>query len=260
MSWLKKRQQRRQIELLNGKVVLNPPPITPAPDMNAAPAVKRIVCLANSRKRGGRCVAGKEVLPNGTFGGWLRPVSAREDEEVSPQERCYAEGGDPKILDVVDVPLLSHKPKTYQCENWLLDPNRRWSKAGQTDWNGLTSLIDRDEPLWINGHSTQAGRNDRVPLAETSSIDNSLRLIRVDALTVTVSEPLRPSADYPILRGTFDYHGEEYCFRITDHESETGSIELPYGDYPVGERYLTVSLGEPFEGHAYKLIATIIKP
>ena len=224
------------------------------------PTVKRIVCLANSRKRGGRCIAGKELLPDGNFGGWLRPVSARDDEEVSAQERSYADGGDPKILDVIDVPLLGHKPKTYQRENWLLDPNRRWAKVGSVEWDDLPAMSDRNGPLWINGHSTLAGQNDRVPLDDTTYIDDSLRLIRVDALTVTVSEPLRPSADYPILRGSFDYHGEEYCFRITDPESESGSVEVPYGEYTVGERHLTVSLSEPFEGHAYKLIATIIRP
>ncbi|MCE2499975.1 MAG: hypothetical protein J4G13_03830 [Dehalococcoidia bacterium] len=224
------------------------------------PTTKRIICLANSRKRGGRCVAGKVMQPDGRAGGWLRPVSARDDEEVSPRERCYADGADPQVLDVIDLPLLNPRPKTYQQENWLLDPNRRWTKVGQAAWNDLVAMTDRDEPLWINGHSTRGGQNDRVPLAETAAIDNSLRLIRVGALTVTVSEPSRPSADFPILRGRFNYMGDEYCFRITDPESESGSLDLSYGVYHVGERYLTVSLGEPFDGHAYKLIATIIKP
>jgi hypothetical protein len=37
---------------------------------------KRIVCLANSVKHGGLCIAGREVMEHG-FGGWIRPVSAR---------------------------------------------------------------------------------------------------------------------------------------------------------------------------------------
>ena len=141
------------------------------------PTVKRIVCLANSRKRGGRCVAGKVMQSDGRSAGWLRPVSARDDEEVSPRERCYADGGEPQILDVIDVPLLSPRPKTYQRENWLLDPNRRWAKVGRATWNDLRAMTDRDEPLWINGHSARGGQNDRIPLAETAAIDNSLRLI-----------------------------------------------------------------------------------
>ena len=44
--------------------------------------VKRIVCLANSHKLTGRCVAGKE-LRDGRSVTWIQPVSARENEEVS---------------------------------------------------------------------------------------------------------------------------------------------------------------------------------
>ena len=161
---------------------------------------------------------------------------------------------------MIDVPLVSRRPKTYQRENWLLDPNRRWSKVGQLQWADLPDLTDAAQPLWINGFSSRSGQNDQVPLAETADVDNSLRLIKVDSLTVIVSEPARPSANYPILRGRFSYHGDEYCFRITDPESESGSVDLAYREYQVGERYLTISLGEPFEGHAYKLIATIFKP
>ena len=224
------------------------------------PSVKRIVCLANSRKYGGRCVAGKELLSDGTAGGWIRPVSSRENEEVSEQERRYADNEDPRVLDVIDVPLLSPRPKTYQQENWLLNPGVRWVKAGKAVWNDLDAMVDPDAPLWLNGYSTLAGQNDRVPIDDTNAIDNSLRLIRVSALTVTVFEPSHPSADFPILRGSFNYHGDDYCFRITDPESESGSVNLSHGDYPVGERYLVISLGEPFEDYAYKLIATIIKP
>ena len=190
----------------------------------------------------------------------MRPVSSREDEEVSERERCYADGEEPQLLDVISAPILSARPKTYQRENWLLDPNRRWSKTGQLRWADLRGLADPAQPLWINGYSSRSGQNDQVPLSETADIADSLRLIRVESLTVIVSEPARPSANHPILRGRFSYHGDEYCFRITDPVSESGSVDLAYREYPVGERYLTVSLGEPFEGNAYKLIAAIFKP
>ena len=224
------------------------------------PTIKRIVCLANSRKRGGRCIAGKELRPDGTAGAWLRPVSDRADEEASPQERCYANGADPQVLDIIDIPLLRQHPKTYQQENWLLDPNRRWNNMGRATWDDLDAMADLDAPLWVNGHTTRDGQNDRIPLGDTTAIDNSLRLIKVATLTVTVTEPLRPSADFPVLRGSFSYGADEYRFRITDPVSESGSVNLRFGDYPVGERYLVISLGEPYEGYAYKLIATIIRP
>ena len=50
--------------------------------------VKRIVCLANSRKLHGRSVAGREWI-DGHSGRWIRPVSAREHQEVSEYERQY---------------------------------------------------------------------------------------------------------------------------------------------------------------------------
>ena len=82
-------------------------------------AVKRIVCLANSRKMQGRCIAGREVNAHGA-GPWIRPVSDRPTEEVSEYERQYQDGSDPRVLDVIDVPLIEPRPKDYQQENGCL--------------------------------------------------------------------------------------------------------------------------------------------
>ena len=82
---------------------------------------KRIVCLANSRKLHGRCIAGAELAGSEPTG-WLRPVSVREHQEVCEYERQYEDGSDPELLDIIDIPLLRAQPRNYQRENWLPDP------------------------------------------------------------------------------------------------------------------------------------------
>ena len=81
----------------------------------------RIICLANSRKLAGRCIAGREWTATGA-GRWIRPVSERLHQEVSEYERQYEDGSDPRALDIVDVPILEPIPQRFQSENWLLDP------------------------------------------------------------------------------------------------------------------------------------------
>lgn len=98
--------------------------------------VKRIVCLANSRKLQGRCVAGIELV-GGERRGWIRPVSAREHEEVSEYERQYPDGSDPRPLDIIDVPLLEPRARGYQQENWLIDPDSYWERIGKASWRDL---------------------------------------------------------------------------------------------------------------------------
>jgi hypothetical protein len=63
----------------------------------AIQSMRRIVCLANSRKPDGRCVAGK-LYAQGKFGAWLRPISARDGEELSEQERQISKGLEPTYL------------------------------------------------------------------------------------------------------------------------------------------------------------------
>ena len=222
-------------------------------------AIKRIVCLANSRKMSGRCIAGKEVLENKRPGGWLRPVSDREHEEVSTFERRLEDGSEPQVLDVIDVPVIRAQPQGYQQENWLLDPTRRWAKVDRIDWNDLPQWADSGETLWMNGYSSGKGHNDRVPEELAASLDSSLYLIKSDRLQVHISYNTEKESYQ--LRGIFQYNSHMYSLRITDPISESRAEELGSRVVPIdGERFLTISLGEPFEGFAYKLIAAIIRP
>jgi hypothetical protein len=221
--------------------------------------VKRIVCLANSRKLNGRCVAGIE-LSGGRRVGWIRPVSAREHEEVSEYERQYEDGSDPRVLDIMDVPLLSPRPKGYQKENWLLDPDAYWVKIGRVAWGDLGAVADPVEPLWIDGHSTYNGQNDRIPLPFANTLVCSLRLVRVDQLALSVFKPGEAFGNPKRrVQGRFRHGGTEYRLWVTDPGYEREYLAKPDGDYEIGESFLSVSLGEPYNDACYKLIAAIMQ-
>ncbi|MBN1105396.1 MAG: DNA helicase RecQ [Deltaproteobacteria bacterium] len=49
------------------------------------PHTREIVCLANSRKFSGRCIAGKEII-SGRIGQWVRPVGHNETGALSAKE------------------------------------------------------------------------------------------------------------------------------------------------------------------------------
>lgn len=219
--------------------------------------VKTLVCLANSRKLLGRCVAG---MVDGDSGEWVRPVSARLSREVSDNERQYKDGTDPKILDIVEVPLLRPQSHDFQSENWLLDPDYYWKKAGRVGWRGLLSLEQRPSSLWINGSSTYHGNDDRIPIEEAGALSDSLKLIRVTDLALHVHVPGAMFGDQKrALRARFSHKGNEYILRVTDPEYEQEYFAKPDGVYELGESFLTVSLGEPYGGYVYKLVAAIIE-
>ncbi len=223
------------------------------------PVTKRIVCLPNSRKFDpGRCIAGCELgRPQPT---WVRPVGSRPHEEVSEEERRYENGAEPRVLDIIDIPLLGPKPNGDQRENWLLDPNQYWVKVGEYAWEDLQRLVD-NAPLWTNGNSTYNGLNDFVPLEQAMAFDTSLKLIRVQGLEINVFRPGQAFGNPKRrVQARFRHSGTFYALWVTDPFAERKYLMREDGRYQEGPAYLTVSLGEPHEGRAYKLVAAIILP
>lgn len=220
--------------------------------------IKRIVCLANSRKLSGRCVAGKEWTGRQP-GPWVRPVSDRPFEEISERERQYKDGSDPQVLDVIDVPLQCHHPKSYQTENWLLDPNLYWARAGRATWQDLTSFADNPGVLWLNNSSTYHGQNDRISQVDTPQLNNSLYLLHLEKLALRV---FAPGADFRNpkrrVQAEFLHDGIIYRVWVTDPLIEREYLAGEDGEYGIGECFVTVSLGEAHEGYCYKLVAALI--
>jgi hypothetical protein len=220
--------------------------------------IKRLVCLANSRKRYGRCIAGRELL-QGELGQWVRPVSDREHEEVSEYERQYEDGSDPRVLDIIDVPLIRARGNRHQPENWLLDPGRYWSKAGEFKHKNLHFLADPQGELWINGRDTYNGLNDFVLVDEADRIGGSLKLIFVDSLQLYVYSPGQVFGNRKRrVQAAFSFSRVGYRLWVTDPLIETRYLAQPNGVHTLGPSYLTVSLGEPLDDRCYKLVAAII--
>jgi len=221
--------------------------------------VKRMVCLANSRKLNGRCVAGIE-LSAGKRVGWIRPVSAREHEEVSEYERQYEDGSDPQLFDIMDVPMIEPKPKDYQQENWLLDPDYYWQRVAQLKWSDLHALVDPVRRLWADGDSTNNGLNDRIAFAQASDIRSSLCLVSVNRMTLSVFKPGEAFGNPKRrVQGRFKHAGVDYHLWVTDPVYERAYLAKQDGDYLIGGSFLTVSLGEPHNGYCYKLVAAIME-
>ena len=223
------------------------------------PVTKRIVCLANSRKLYGRCIAGAELAGSESTG-WLRPVSVREHQEVSEYERQYEDGSDPELLDIIDIPLLGAQPKDYQRENWLLDPEHYWQKVGILPWSDLYGIAESTGTLWRNGCHTYNGQNDQIPLPQACLENHSLKLIHVDGMKLGVFAPGAAFGNGKRrVQARFCFSGIDYALWVTDPRIERAYLAKADGDYPFGECFLTVSLGEPFKEHCYKLVAAVIE-
>ncbi|MFE2754595.1 hypothetical protein ACFXGA_21610 [Actinosynnema sp. NPDC059335] len=217
-----------------------------------------MVCLANSRKNSGRCVAGMVIGRGGPE--WVRPVGGRPGHEVSAVERRYADGAEPEVLDVIAVPLIRRRPFGVHRENWLFDPAVRWERVGRIGWDALCRFEERPRGLWVDGHHTSAGVNDRVPVELRDRLLDSLRLIRVPRVTIEVS-PAHPRAStrLPVVRARFRYAGSTYALKVTDPMCEERFRAAGLGNHRLGESFLTVSLGEEFQGSFFKLVAAIVE-
>ncbi|MBC6412394.1 MAG: DUF488 domain-containing protein [Hyphomonadaceae bacterium] len=188
-------------------------------------------------------------------------MSDREHGEVSEYERQYPDGSDPVPLDVIDVPLIKPKPESYQTEDWLLDPRHYWEKRGRVSWEYLDQLTDPVADLWTNGMSTYHGQNDKMDIAGANQLDHSLRLVKLSAPRLSVFAPGAEFDDSKRrVQACFVHNGKEYRLWVTDPKYERDYLRRGDGKYELGECFVTVSIGQPFRGHVYKLVAAIIQP
>jgi len=141
-----------------------------------------IVCLANSRKTTGRCIAGKEIDGTGKTGQWIRLISSRPTHEISELEMLYSDGETVRLLEVMEIPCEKPAPQGHQPENVLIDARFFWQRRDRANWQALNQMLDEPDPLWISGFSTRQGQNNRIPENLLNPQQGSLRLIALDQI------------------------------------------------------------------------------
>ena len=178
---------------------------------------KTIVCLANSKKNGERCVAGRE-WDGEQAGDWIRPVSNLRDGRLQ-KGWLYRNGGNPAPLDKIKVSLSGPNASEHQPENWLFDEADKWMHFGPVRWDELHKMADPVADLWGDGHSSNHGLNDKIDPRE--KVNNTLRLVKVPGLEISV---FGYWAGYGKrkrqVRARFEYNNQEYGLKVTDAESE----------------------------------------
>ncbi|MBB5858488.1 dual OB domain-containing protein [Xanthomonas arboricola] len=220
---------------------------------------KTIVCLANSRKNSGRCLAGKEKLAGNQLS-WIRPVGTTETKELNEYDRQYSDGTTAQNLDIIEIHFNHVDQHSFQAENFVIDSKAYWRKVGFFPKYRLNELQDYPMQLWENGESSYSGFNDRVALAHLAAKRASLYFIKPNKAQIHVSAEGAAFNDSKLkVRAHFTYNNVNYALLVTDPFIEAKYVAMGVGQYSIDpDSYFTVSLGEPYNGFAYKLVAAIL--
>lgn len=209
----------------------------------------KILCLANSYKEGGRCVAGilldnnnAPILKNNKAV-WIRPVCKADHGQV-PNSLCE------KIipLDIIEINGANNVGDGYQSENTSFDENEILS-IGKANRNILKNLYSGTNLIFGN-------RGKALPEETIKTLDHSLILVNLTEFKIV--EKKYEDREYPQVRLNFSYNNNSYDLPITDpifldNYNNNKTILNTKNDIDV-----VLSLGIPFKDWYYKLVATII--
>ncbi len=233
---------------------------------------KTILVLANSLKKGGRCIAGREVLwmrdGRWHFGTWVRPVSAHGDGELYHEETIRGDGAMVQVMEFATVMLARNQGEPCQPENWVIAGPRCWTALDRPcKLPPMAALQEKPVDLWID----KAELNDRISPQRLAELRPgfSLAVIRPQELTLAWWSEMnsfkkRPQSKF---RARFTYNGEKYELSLTDplatdrlckpmpavgEKPRTLALQSAHGPL------LCVSLTPFFNGFHYKVAATIL--
>lgn len=223
----------------------------------------QILCLANSIKHGGRCIAGLRTDGKG----WIRPVSPRDEGGLTLDEYRLSNHENPQILDILDIEFFSPNPKPHQPENWLISPktwhlSQRFNKT--TDKKNILDFLNShiSSSTLLFGNSGDRLNYNKFLVKPSQS---SLALIKPNNLSFLS----KIYNGHKKIRACFTIGNINYDLALTDPLIKAKLETLPHDSYSpenlgiVHDNYtnifLTISLGEPFQDQCcYKLVAGVL--
>lgn len=196
---------------------------------------KQIIIFADSVKHHNHCVAGKCA----STGIWIRPVADVHGRELTNEQIKYRNkyGVFPiKPLQKINIEFDRHAPLVHQPENHIITDSL-WTQNYKIEQENIVEYLDHPDDIW--------GEGNRVLYADDMQISQSLYLVRVTRVNLYTPQINKR-------RISFTYNDIDYDLAATSRNFDdlhtTGNFE---------ECILCISLGEPFEGFCYKLVAGI---
>ncbi len=214
------------------------------------------VCLANSRKHGGRCVAGWRTDGKG----FVRLVSPLADGTLSPIDLRLDQRDEPQAFDLLRVGVVAPRPLPHQRENWVIDESP-WRLVRRP---APRATLERMLPAFERGPDILGDKAQAIAFDQCvrRPVAASLAIAKVERAVLLLNERLGRKR----LRLRFQLRGAAYELTVTDPVWERAAEHWECGDYawwrlfPRGrDPVVTLSLTEPFGDarECFKIVATL---
>jgi hypothetical protein len=212
----------------------------------------QIICLANSKKHGERCIAGIDI----DTGRWIRPIytnSTNPKDGRIPRKIRLINGEEAKLLDVIDIPLdETGEDFGFESENLNILPGQ-WKKLREVSPSKLFEFLDNKSILHNCKKFIEVTFLQSLPFEQRKTI----QLVYTQKLRITGSNDNWKGS----IENDVSCKLNEAC--ITDPELIN---KLNSGYIPHNSCLVTVSLSMPWcppdwEGDppCWKLIAGVIE-
>jgi len=210
---------------------------------------RTLVVLAKSIKKGGFCIAGKDIETNN----WVRPV---KDTPFTGTELCnLSNRTDPiEIFDIVEMTFIKQNPKVYQPENELVDMNVKGRYLEEFQIGHLETLIDGNQKDFLDLVKNRSIHKDNI---KGLNLQNSLQLIRIsnsnDARIIYYQPDINQNYFKPRLK--FNYKGFSYNLPIT--VPTIPNLNRRIEPKILENAYITIGIGEEYRKNHYILVVML---